>query len=226
MGTYVGIDASKASTAICVEVDDVDYFFNYTTHFGNFSGWMKLVEPVTTYRLLIYDYPKDYSESEKYKLFAYEDTAGKIISDLLQHITNTSTFIGMESYSQSSDAGHLIDLVTLGTFIRFKVLSVNSNMTLYAPMQLKKECCKITYNIQDKKKIWRDPNGLAGGSFKKPDMLRAMLDYSPNSKLSQILSPDKDHLLSLKAIPKPIDDLVDAWWAKEIAKNSSKSKIL
>lgn len=213
--TYVGIDASITSTAVCVEQDGTDRYLNYTTS-EKHTGWMKLLEPVVTFHLVHYEHPKDYSDSEKYKLASYLNTATRIVSDIPD---NSS--VGMEAYSQSSDAGHLIDLVTLGTFIRSGVVASGWDLELYAPMTMKKQACIIAYNNPDKKgKIWRNNDGVAGGSFKKHEMLKAMLDATLGGKnaLADILRDRATDILLLKAIPKPIDDLVDAWWAKEIAK--------
>jgi hypothetical protein len=218
--TYVGIDASITSTAVCIEQDGIDRYLCFTTA-PKLNGWMKFLEPVVDFTLVHYDYPKDYSESECYKLVNYSKTATAITTILPDCAT-----IGMEAYSQSSDAGHLIDLVTIGTFIRMGILAAGWDLNLYAPMTMKKQTCRIAYNKWDvKKKVWRNMEEVAGGSFKKHEMLKAMLDSNIKSSLSDILRERSSDILSLKAIPKPIDDLVDAFWAKEIAKQTLQSKI-
>lgn len=212
--TYIGIDASITSTVVCVEQNGVDTYHCFTTA-EKLSGWMKHIEPIVRFHHLIYKYPKDYSESEKYKIVNYSATAGKIIS-----IIPEGSVVGMESYSQSSDAGHLIDLVTLGTYIRTALLAHQCELKLYAPMSMKKHACIIAYNNMDSKKVWRNLDGVAGGSFKKHEMIRAMLDKTVGlvSPLSDTIRSRSEELLALKGIPKPYDDCCDAWWAKEIAK--------
>lgn len=220
--TFLGIDASITSTAVCIEENGTDRFISYTTA-DKLTGWMKFLEPIVQFRLIKYSYPKDYSESERYKLVNYSTTASIVISD----IPNNSV-IGMESYSQSSDAGHLIDLVTIGTFIRMGIISGGWDLRLYAPMTMKKQACIIAYNLLDvKKKVYRNPEGVAGGSFKKHEMLKAMLHITENTKsaLSDILRERSSDILSLKAIPSPINDLVDAWWAKEISKRAVRATL-
>ena len=214
---YIGIDASITSTAVCIEEDGIERFINYTTA-DNTTKWMSLVEPLVEFNRVRYEYPKDYSSSEIYKLNSYQITADLVSADI-----SDGAIVGMEAYSQSSAAGHLIDLVTLGTFIRKGVVTKCNNFSLYAPMTMKKEACRIAYKNADKKGIWRNPDGVAGGSFKKHEMFRAMLDYS-NGALSILLNPHRDVLLAMKNLPKPIDDIVDAFWAKEIAKEIAVNK--
>lgn len=220
MSTFIGIDSSITSTAICIEQDGKERFINYTTSDKIKGKWISLLEHIVEFRHISYDYPKNYSDSEKYKLTKYSETASMMVSEL-----PAARSIGMEAYSQSSDAGHLIDLVTLGTFIRTGVMARRqlngTEFLLYAPMTLKKETCRMAYNILDKK-VWRNKDGLAGGSFKKPNMLLAMFDHDPNCALSIALWEKKDELMDLKNIPKPIDDLCDAYWLKELVKSELK----
>ena len=66
--------------------------------------------------------------------------------------------------------------------------------------------------------------GTAGGSFDKHDMSRAMIDFYGktgeiiNENCHDILMSYKEDIFALKGFPKPLDDIIDSVWAKEIVK--------
>jgi len=211
----IGIDASINSTAICLEENNIEEYHCYTTS-DKLTKWMKILEPVVNFHFISYNYPNEYSQSEVYKINNYFAT-----SQLMMVDTTGINIVGMESYSQSSNAGRLVDLVTLGSFIRIGILNTGSDLSLYAPMTMKKEACRLAYNLTDKKgKIYRNPEGVAGGSFKKQEMLKAMVHYTRDriGGIYDILREYSDEMLNMKSIPSPYDDIIDAFWAKEITK--------
>lgn len=215
---YVGIDASITSTAVYVNLDGTEQFFNYTTK-EKLDKWKKQFEPIVKYRHILYDYPNDYSDSEVYKVIKYNDTA-KMIADDIQSICDGHRIIAaIEGYSYSSASGRLLDLVTFGSALRKNIIDTGAELSVISPKTLKTETCKMSYNIIDKKKVWRDPAGLAGGSFKKPDMMRAALNFNRESELCEILALFKNELLTMKNLPKPVDDIVDAWWCVQYLLN-------
>ena len=50
-------------------------------------------------------------------------------------------------------------------------------------------------------------------------MVEAMFDLN-KSNLVSLLLPYKEKILGLKSIPKPIDDIVDAYFCKEVVKQN------
>lgn len=226
--TYIGIDPSLSSTAICIENSGKpDQYFNFTTN-PKRSKWHNLVSPVCNFKDVYYPEYKDYSDMEISKNIEYDKVAAKIVSLVVDHIEG-ETHIAIEGYSYSSNAGPLIDLVTLSTFIRHRVILLAASMSniksfnIIQPSVLKSSTCRLAYNRQIKrnsKMIYVNNDDIAGGSFKKTQMLKAMLEdtHGSNSSLATIIMPFKDELLNAKAIPKPIDDITDAYWLKEVAK--------
>ena len=71
-----------------------------------------------------------------------------IINTILSNINDTEdTYIAIEGYSYSSNAGPLIDLVTFSTLLRDNLLKyVTTNITIVSPGELKKGCAMIVYN--------------------------------------------------------------------------------
>lgn len=213
---YIGIDASISSTAVCVLDKEGEKFYNYSNK-EKLTQWMKDLESVVAYRQTIYDYPKGYSESEVYKVTYYNKTTDLIVEDLMNHCAGSDAIVAIEGYSYSSAAGNLIDLVTLGASLRYKLITkLNAHVTVLAPMTLKSESCKLAYDNYDaKKKVWRNDEGIAGGSFQKHEMLKALFKRNPDCGLVKLLSGSIEGLLGMKNLPKPIDDLVDAKWCVE-----------
>jgi hypothetical protein len=209
---YTGIDASLTSTALCIESDGHEILYNF--HTGKQTKWFKLLEPVVKFHNISHEIAGEYSESEVSKHKSYQ-----VLSDKIRYYLSPDSLIGIEGYSYSSQAGPLIDLVTFGTLLRQKIINITEHLTIYAPTNLKASVCKIAYGT-DQKGIARNDEGIAGGKFTKREMLKAMFDHAPDAPMSKILIHYKDDLLKMKNIPKPIDDLVDAWWCKEVVRLS------
>lgn len=99
--------------------------------------------------------------------------------------------------------------------LRQKLLRLNlSDFTVFTPSTLKQQTCELVYgkqyNTKGKQIPSRNTLGMAGGSFKKHEMLESLFVLNKNSKLQQILQPHINDIMKMKAIPKPIDDIVDA----------------
>ena len=64
----------------------------------------------------------------------------------------------------------------------------------------------------DEKKVWRNNDGLAGGSFKKPDMYKS-ITHNANftDPYSLHLRDIEDECMGGKNIPKPQEDVNDAF---------------
>ena len=210
---YIGIDASLISTAVCVQTGKEQKFFNFTT-IDKLSKWMRAIEPVTSFTTIpLITPPKTFSDSEIYKLQRSRQAAFEIVQLIKKYLPAK---IVIEGYSYSSAAGPIIDLVTFGSHLRWLLLE-NCSYTILTPTQLKSKSCELAYGL-DKKGIPRNDEGIAGGKFKKREMVKAMLDWKPDSGICPYISEFKDELLGLKNIPKPLDDICDAWWAMEVSK--------
>jgi len=233
----VAIDPSLISTALVVSSGDTFKIYNYCREskvYGKkgITKWFKSAEEFVNYKFIEYREFEDYSEGELTKLKDYDKITDQIISDILVNIDDSDdTIIGIEGYSFSSTAGDIIDLVTFSTLLRKKLFDlVSEDIWVMSPSTLKLESCKLTYppiikEIGGKKPrqefIWRNTIGISGGKFTKTDMFLSIVDnkeiddyWSKHCKLS------KSDILSVATIPKPYEDINDAWTLYQILKRN------
>jgi hypothetical protein len=187
------------------------------------SKWFKYCEDKINLKFINYREFENYSEGEITKLKDYDKITDDIIDDILDNVDlGKPTKVGIEGYSFSSTAGDIIDLVTFSTLLRKKLFDrVSEDITVLSPSTLKLESCKLTYppiikEIGGKKPrqefIWRNTIGISGGKFTKTDMFLSIVDnneiddfWSKHCKLS------KSDILSVATIPKPYEDVNDAY---------------
>lgn len=222
---YIGIDISLSSTGLYIlKSDKTELYFNYKNH-DKLSKWHKLLDFIT-YRS--YENIKDdnYSNSEILKIIAYDKISTIIVNDIISNVTPEDSIIVTEGYSySSSNTSSLIDLVSLASLIRSKLIKYNfADFRVKSPSTLKLDTCIFSYGIieQTSKRKSSKPKpikcknkyGIAGGNFKKHDMLDAIFDTPHIIKcaLKERLKNYHKELIMLKEIPKPIDDIVDAVW--------------
>ena len=236
----VALDPSLISTALVVSSGDTFKMYNYcreSSAFGKtgIKKWFKLAEQFVTYKFIEYREFKDYSEGELTKLKDYDKISDGIISDILSNIdTSKPTKIGIEGYSFSSTAGDIIDLVTFSTLLRKKLFDqISEDITVLSPSTLKLESCKLTYppivtetgkKVKKVKIEYRNTLGMSGGKFTKTDMFMAivenneMLDFwTKHCKLV------KSDVLGVATIPKPYEDVNDAFLIYNVLKKENQS---
>lgn len=229
---FIGIDASLTSTAISIYFDKKYYFLSYFKNYTKPTKWTKELDFV---KITGVEYSKDedYSTQESNKMWDYQESVQCMINDIKDIIgedNKEEIFFSQEGYSFSSMAGHLIDLVQLGTLIRNGMTKdLKADMTIYSPSTMKKEACGLTYGWTKKgKKVikyeTRNDIGIAGGTFKKHQMMKAMYDYPNDNKLSEFIYGFYDVISGMKKIPSPIDDLIDSFWALQILMNDKLHK--
>ena len=236
----VALDPSLISTALVMSSGDTFKMYNYcreSSAFGKtgIKKWFKLAEQFVTYKFIEYREFKDYSEGELTKLKDYDKISDGIISDILSNIdTSKPTKIGIEGYSFSSTAGDIIDLVTFSTLLRKKLFDqISEDITVLSPSTLKLESCKLTYppivtetgkKVKKVKIEYRNTLGISGGKFTKTDMFMAivenneMLDFwTKHCKLV------KSDILGVATIPKPYEDVNDAFLIYNVLKKENQS---
>lgn len=203
------------------------HLFNYTkeSYVTNKSGlnkWYKLCEEQVKYRFIETNKIENFTESEIDKLKRYQELADLVIKDINTYINpGEKVYIGIEGYSYSSAAGPLIDLVTYGTILRGKLLEITDNVTIYPPSTMKLESAKLTYPkvMEGKKEVWRNNDGVSGGSFKKHDMYKVLTDnVTFDSDWVKLLRDVEDDVFSTKTIKKPIEDVNDSYLAYLVTK--------
>ena len=236
----VALDPSLISTALVVSTGDTFKMYNYcreSSAFGKtgIKKWFKLAEQFVTYKFIEYREFKDYSEGELTKLKDYDKITDVIISDILSNIdTSKPTKIGIEGYSFSSTAGDIIDLVTFSTLLRKKLFDqISEDITVMSPSTLKLESCKLTYppivtetgkKVKKVKIEYRNNLGLSGGKFTKTDMFMTIVD---NNEMQDFWTKHcklvKSDVLGVATIPKPYEDVNDAFLIYSVLKKENQS---
>jgi len=225
---FIGIDPSLISTAVVVN----GKLFNYcrekdATNKSGLSKWFLLCEDKVTLRYIDYRSCDSYSESELIKLKDYDRITDMIIKDIEETIDKSKkTVVSIEGYSYSSDAGAIIDLVTFSTLLRKKLYDyISENITVFSPSTLKLESCKLTYppiNEGKKKEKWvyKNDYGVSGGNLTKHGMFMCIVDNKNiEDNWSKLCKTLKDDIMNVSKVPKPFEDLNDAWLLYNIIKN-------
>ena len=225
----IAIDPSLVCTALIV--NDKKFIFA-GKHIGkNETGttkkWFKYVEELVNSRFFVFDKltSTDHTENELHKLNLYDKITDQIVFTIIsESIPNEDYIVGIEGYSYNADAGPLIDLVTFGTLLKIKLKNkLNCTIKIFPPTDLKSKTAQFTYDpIQKgKKQEWRNHQGLSGGSFKKPDMYRAIIDNNTiQCDWKEFLKLHQEEILSKKMVPKPIEDINDAKLMYELLKSN------
>lgn len=231
----VAIDPSLVSTAMIVGNGDNFKLFNYCREkdaYGKkgLNKWYKYAEQYVTYKFVKYREFSDYSEGEMTKLKDYDKITDQIIDDILANIDpKLGIKVGSEGFNFGAQVGDLLDLVTFSTLLRKKIFDkVSQDITILSPSTLKLEACKLTYppiikEIGGKNPrteyIWKNTFGMPGGSFTKHDMYYAIIENEKlNDNWSNLCRSLKSDITSISKMPKPFEDINDAWLLYNILK--------
>lgn len=196
----IAIDFSINSTAICIQHEKGIEWFNFVSNLNldrkPFSTHNELQTSSKNVHIIGYERnkPKDleYSEEQSWKLANANCLSYTIINAIAPWIDEETVF-AFEGYSYGSKGNSFIDLITYNTFLKSKILRVCKNdIQVISPKAVKK-------HFTD--------NGNAG----KPMMVESF-----SKRKDDILKNDAVHnYVSSQSfgdkIPKPIDDLVDAF---------------
>jgi hypothetical protein len=218
----ITIDPSINCTAMVI--DDKKIIITHESYACNKSGfnkWFNICQPFINYHIINDMKPEnDYSKLEIQKLRRFKEIS-LLIFNIISKECRGDISIYIEGYSYSSNAGPLIDLVTLSTCIRLKCLSLTDNITIVSPKTLKSLTAKWVYNpIKIKNKIeYRNNDGVIGGKFTKFEMCKAIIESNISCPWSNFLRDNSDIILKNKNIPKPIEDINDAKIMFEIFKD-------
>lgn len=233
---FIGIDISKISTALCIEKDNNNIFYSYSTKKSN-NIWVKNTEKYINYRNINYDYDKenDYSKSEILKIKQFDNVSNLIINDILDNINILDNIqIGIEGYSYNSKRGPIIDIVEFSTLLKHKLLKIMnkySNIQIISPLTLKTETCKLVYKprieitgkrIIKEKLHLENYKGIQATKFDKWDMFNALIESDINIELKDWCIENKEKITKNKELPKPLDDIIDSLWVKEVIKTYNK----
>jgi len=208
---YTGIDFSLNSPGTCTQDKKGNYtfitFFNYGNRIWDeegrripkaFSFHKELMDAKTILGFPYYRQvkDKDFLLREREKL-----TDGQNIADLISNILITlygtdDHKIALEGFSYGSKGNSFIDIVQYNTFLRNEI--VNSwgveNISIYQPSHVKKLAGKGNANKHYMVKAFQD-DVLGDKNLRKTDLWK----WTQGKDFSE-------------KIPKPIDDLVDAYF--------------
>jgi len=221
----IGIDISLSSTAIYISSKNDDYILVYLTEnkVNKWANKLKDIDNIFIHRIENIVKKNNYSDLEIQKLKKYDDISDKIISDIVSIIVDNSCEINIEGYSYSSKSSSINDIIALSTLIRIKLLkTIDCTINIISPNSLKLDTCKMCYGLTEIKKISKktgkelksefkyiNNDGVAGGSFKKHEMYKSIIEKNVDSILTTFLIGNQD-IMDMKKIPSPIDDINDA----------------
>ena len=217
MDNYIGIDISLNSTAIYIESDKGISILSITNKKDNNMYIKELNRCGVVFFHFNIEKSEDYSTNEILKLRHYNKISDTILDEITSRISlSKKTYCQIEGYSFSKNTSSILDIVSLSTLIRSKLITnINDiDITIISPSSLKLEACKMVYepiNIGKKKPKYqyRNNQGISGGSFKKPQMYRAMIEGKIQNPILDMLVSYID-LMDRDKIPNPIEDIIDS----------------
>lgn len=216
---FIGIDISLNSTAIYIINNSKKSILSFTNKKDN-NIYIKELDSCGV-KLFFQNREKsdDYSENEILKIKHFIELSNQIIKEIKLCLAPGKTFCQIEGYSFSKNTSSILDIVTLSTLIKAKLVESirDIDIKIISPSTLKLETCKLVYkpiNIGKKKEklIYLNNEGISGGAFKKPQMFRAMIEGQIDSPILGMLNNYK-HLMERDKIPNPIEDIIDAIFA-------------
>jgi hypothetical protein len=232
MNNYIGIDISINSTAIFIISNKGENILSFTNKKDNNI----YIRELDACGVKIFSNNREksdkYSENEILKLESHINLSENIIVEILNYIDKKEkTYCQIEGYSFSKNTSSILDIVSLSTLVRrnlYKEIK-NIDITIISPTSLKLEACKLVYKPVDigKKKSklkYVNNEGISGGSFKKPQMFRAMIEGNIMTPISKMLN-DYKHLMDREKIPNPIEDIIDSIFACLIRKKTVEDAI-
>jgi hypothetical protein len=229
---FIGLDISKVSTAMCIEKNGKTKLYSYTTKKSG-NCWVKDTKDFINYRHINYEYlkEKDYSKSELMKITEFSLITDSIINDIFNNVKILDSItIAIEGYSYNSKQGPIIDIVEFTSILKHKLLSKLSDyskVNIIAPLILKTEACKMVYKprieIKGKRKITEiihleNNNGKQATKFDKWDMFYAFIESDIKSELKDWCKEYSEEISKNKEVPKPLDDVIDSFFLKEMIK--------
>ena len=203
---YVGIDYSLNSPGICI-YDDLSKeheFISFSHNKEEIFSKKKIPQGIIHHKNLrdnraatIYFYDrkgndKDYVVEQFNKVYDADLVAEKIIN-----VIPDGAIVAMEGFSYGSKGSSFIDIIFANAILRNKIFrlfmkgAVRKSPIIFSPSEIKKYAGK--------------------GNANKVLMFNFFLEKAPDSKF-------KEYVQSLEiedSIPKPIDDLIDAYWICE-----------
>ena len=209
---FITIDFSLNSPGICIFLDNKYHFIGYLKQGTGTKKEQKIQEELNLLEDTQISYQPDwtnnenYSKSEMIKVQRHMHTANDIINFILEITKTTKEYvIAFEGSSYGSSAGtnNIIDMAAGAAILKMEMMSrleVLDMMTI-APSTIKKHAGK--------------------GNMKKDELWSKFLENVLNDQElenSSLLGFCKSEIGNVKKIPKPLDDLVDAYFLNHLAR--------
>jgi hypothetical protein len=209
---FITIDFSLNSPGICIYSNNKYNFIGYLKPGTGTKKEQKLQEDLDFLEDTQIAYQPDwtnneaYSKSEMIKIQRHTQTANNIINMIVEITGNKTPFvIAFEGSSYGSSAGtnNIIDMAAGAAILKMEMMSklkVLDMMTI-APSTIKKHAGK--------------------GNMKKDELWTKFLENVLNDKSlenSSLLAFCKSEVGDVKKVPKPLDDLVDAYFLNHLAR--------
>lgn len=210
---FVTIDFSLNSPGICVYSGNKYYFIGYLKPKTGTKKEQKMQEELNLLKDTQISHQPDwtnnenYSKSEMIKIQRHMKTADDIINFILS-VTETKkqyvvAFEG-SSYGSSAGTNNIIDMAAGAAILKMEMMSrleVLDMMTI-APSTIKKHA--------------------GNGRLKKDQLWLKFLENcleDPELHSSALLKYCKEEIGEVKKVPKPMDDLVDAYFLNHLARS-------
>lgn len=209
---FVTIDFSLNSPGICIFSDDKYHFIGYLKPKTGTKKEQKMQEELNLLNdVQITSQPdwtnnENYSKSEMIKIQRHMKTADDIINFILEVTGTKSQYVVAfegSSYGSSAGTNNIIDMAAGAAILKMEMMSrleVLDMMTI-APSTIKKHA--------------------GNGRLKKDQLwlkfLENVLDDSA-LETSSLLKYSNDNIGEVKKVPKPMDDLVDAYFLNHLAR--------
>lgn len=237
---YIGIDYSLKSPAVCIYKDGKYKWLSYPKALEK-KPELKRQEEVSTLKdvELIFQNNQQtedtYSRNEFAKITHYREQAHAIINMIDKEISNsskTTIHIGFEGYSFGSASNNLIDIVGATTTIKALIIELNKwkdfTLDVYSPKAIKKLAGYGSYDKTDlfdvfineyrfirekyKTQIEKDKKGNFRLSYVDENLSGEFHRHCSNLEINRNVKKVK--------IPKPIDDLIDAYFISKCLRES------
>lgn len=218
---FIGIDISINSTAIYIVNSRSE---KYILSFTNKKEGNIYIKELDSCGVKLYfqeiDKSENYSENEIKKIKHYTRISEDMVQEILKYIDpSEKTYCQIEGFSFSKNTSSILDIVSLSSLVKSGIIKSipDIDLKIISPASLKLETCKLVYkpiNIGIKKPKYKYVNneGISGGSFKKPHMMKAMIEGEIDSPILKMLKNYR-HLVDRDKIPNPIEDIIDAIFA-------------
>ena len=209
---FITIDFSLNSPGICIYSNNKYNFIGYLKPGTGTKKEQKLQEDLNFLEDTQISYQPDwtnneaYSKSEMIKIQRHTQTAKDIIDMIIEITGNNSPFvIAFEGSSYGSSAGtnNIIDMAAGAAILKMEMMSrleVLDMMTI-APSTIKKHAGK--------------------GNMKKDELWTKFLENVLSDldlENSSLLEFCKSQIGDVNKVPKPLDDLVDAYFLNHLAR--------